>query len=162
MADFPLIAPRHDDLNRRAQVLLPQSRRQQMVLLRFREPQPRHRLWDFLRIRLLRDDFSACEPTVVPPQMESHCPRCRTVMLRTGGGFSFRCQNRGCPNQGKLFSAAPPRGVVKLLFPTDLTAADGRHTGLVLVLDRRYEPAVLARVHRTACQLGEILGVGVL
>jgi hypothetical protein len=161
MIAFPQVAPRHADLNAKSQARLPTDRRQQMVLLRFRDPQPRFRLWDFLRIRLLRSDFDACEPTIVPPRLQAACPRCGVAMLRTGES-AFRCQNRPCANRGKLFSAAPPRGVVKLLFPTDLTAADGRHTGVVLVLDRRYEQTVLARVHRTACQLGEVLGVGVL
>lgn len=157
---YPHIAPRHDQMNPGQRDLAP-LRRQQMVLLRFAEPQPRARLWDFLRIRLRRDQFSLCEPTVVPPTLAAPCPRCGGNMLRTGE-FSFRCQDRRCQNHGKLFSAAPPRGVVKLLFPPDLTTEEGRHTGVVLMLDRRYEVSVLSTVHRTACQLGEVLSVRVL
>ena len=157
---FPRIAPRHEQMNPGQGQLAP-PRRQHMVLLRFAQPQPRIRLWDFLRIRLRRDHFQQCEPTIVPPVLTATCPRCHENMLRTGE-FAFRCQHRHCLNYGKLVSAAPPRGVVKLLFPQDLVSEDGRHTGVVLVLDRRYEPTVLSTVHRTACQLGEVLGVRVL
>lgn len=152
---FPQIAPRHEDLNRNG------TRGQQMVLLRFRNAITRARAQDFLRIRLRRDQFQRCEPTVVPRALEAACPRCKTAMLRTGE-FTFRCQQRRCLNRGRLFSAAPPRGVVKLLMPPDFTTADGTLTGVVLVLDRRYEADVLSTVHRTACQLGETLGIGVL
>lgn len=152
---FPHIAPRHESMNPAG------TRGQQMVLLRFRTPVARSRVWDFLRIRLRRDQFRLCEPTVVPKVLSQACPRCHGAMLRTGE-FAFRCQQRSCANRNKLFSAAPPRGVVKLLMPPDFTAADGTLAGVVLVLDRRYEASVLATVHRTACQLGEEIGVKVL
>ena len=145
---------------------LPEDKRQSMVMLRFLEPYPPFdRRHEFLRIHLTRAMLTGGEqgfyqPQVTRPQLVGvqTCARCYGRMHRVGP-WDWQCQNQACRSFGLTQIRRPPRGVIGLLVPPGTLRVNeaGREvmTQLVLVLDRRYDPLVLAAIYRTAGQLGE-------
>jgi hypothetical protein len=171
---------------------LPESLRQNAVLLEFAKPIRRSWAGQFLLIRLTPNMLAGGEEEfylthIVQPHRvpTESCRFCRQPMHRESLE-TWRCHNPRCflpngqPTRSIQQHSAPARGVVKLLITDDCVdhveysqvidrfLPDGkpiyrRHSSewlkaVVLLLDRRYRPEVLAAVKRTAGEICDIMG----
>lgn len=167
-----ILTPIHKLL--KGQQLLPDSIRQNAVLLRFDPATPAKTslLADFYRIqltpelkqeRLSESDFYRAE--LYQPTRSGARPRpCRTCgQLMTVATIQYqKCGNRKCRQHGRLVHSGPVRGVIDVKFQDDWivsrepTLFEGiagecvKVRACLLILDRRYDEVVLAAVYRTA------------
>jgi hypothetical protein len=143
---------------------------QSCLLLQFAEPIARAHAGEFLRIHLTRDMLIRGEdapflPEVFQPQRmgEQLCTRCQQPMARLSL-FYTKCTNRGCDAYGMRHQNGPVQGVVDVLVFDEFVMEPATETQparidrCLLVLDRRYDDAVLARVYRTCGVLCEFYG----
>lgn len=152
--------------------------RQSAVLLTFATPVNRALCGEFLCIRLTVAMLSGGEQEfyqteVVQPHraQPQRCVGCRQPMHRVGL-MSWECRRAMCSQYGLSQVAGPSRGVVKIAFTPDFIARTERirieSTGetvvaeylnrVILMLDRRYRPEVLAGVYRTAGMICDKMG----
>ncbi len=148
--------------------LLPDNLRECAVVLTFGEPIPARLAGDFLRIQLTSGMLAGGEDQFFRADMiQPHrtgpksCPNCRRLM-RQESANTWRCMNSACrlvsgqPTREIAFGGGPVRGVVRLMIASDFvvqTEQGERLKQVVLLLDRRYRPEVLAAVKRTAHQI---------
>jgi hypothetical protein len=153
-----ILTPITDMLRRNQARLADDDDKQQMVCLRFRKPIPKAFAWEFLRIHLTpellrRSESGFFRHERFQPQY-SRCSQCwRSLTPKRDDGDWGQCTNPACSRYGRYELMRPVRGVVRVDIPSDaIVAVDGRElcSTLVLVLDRRYKPEVLAAVYRTA------------
>lgn len=153
----------------RAQRRLPEDQRQHVVLIQFREPVPRWKVSEFLRIHLQRHQLErgegeAFQPEIFQPHRvgPKRCPKCDRVMSPLSTAFS-KCHNAKCEIFGKRVIHGPLIGVINVLTWTDSVVETTEHEEEIikfcgLVMDRRYDATTLAAVYRTAEILGESIG----
>lgn len=181
---MPWVLPRHDQLLR-DQRQLPAKDRQSKILLTFGRPIPRRLVSEFQRIHLTPAMFTGGEdrfyrPAVFQPHRvpRTNCPLCRQPMDPMSPSVS-KCRNPRCtmpktsePTSQYEFHRGPMRGVVAVITLPDFVVSrekrelhgvswvDELVDRALLVLDRRYDPIVLAAVKRTAALICEQWGWG--
>lgn len=146
---------------------LPECGKQSAVVVRFREPIPKHLAWEFYAIRLTRHMLAVGEASpfrvsVTQPRLARapRCGGCRGEMRRLDAEH-WRCVSPACDSRRVRLIHKPSRGVVQVVVPPAAEVFPGLITLVILILDRRYPEKVLAEVYRTAGTLAEILGVGI-
>lgn len=140
---------------------------QSCIILRFAEPIPRYAAAEFLRIHLTKDMLARGEDAPFKPEIFQPdrvglmpCATCGQTMARLSL-FYTKCTNPKCRTFGHRVQNGPVQGVVDVLvfdeFITDIGTATepARIDRALLVLDRRYDDAVLQATYRTAGALCE-------
>lgn len=186
---MPFVFPRHDELLK-SQRHLPAKDRQSRILLEFTTPIARRFAGEFQRIHLTRGMLAAGESSFYEAKVfQPHraprikCPICNQPMDPLGPTES-KCRNPDCRIPGEnglpsdrataqyVFNRGPARGVVAVLtlpefvIHRELRQAHGHEwvdetiDRALLILDRRYDQAVLAAVVRAANQICELYGWG--
>ena len=143
---------------------------QSCILLAFTEPIPRYAAGEFLRIHFTREmlsrgEYAPFRPEIFQPDRVGlmRCPSCGEALARLSMAFT-KCVNRRCQAYGMRNQNGPLQGVVDVLVfdefvvEPETESEPSRIDRCLLVLDRRYDDEILARVYRTCGVLCEHKG----
>lgn len=154
------------DLLRNQRYVAPEFN-QSAILLTFAEPIGRHMAGEFLRIHLTREMLARGEDAPFMPEIFQPdrvdiktCPHCGQAIAQLSL-FYVKCVNKHCRAYLMRQQVGPVQGVIDVLVFDEFVVEQQTETQparidrCLLVLDRRYDDAVLQAVYRTCGALCE-------